>query len=115
MDLLLNAGELHNELTRISWEADTPVFGSSANVSLSGSKFEFEDVEDRLKGGVDLVLGYGRSKYANPYLIGSTIIELPSWKVLRYGGLYEQQVEIVKRHFDVALPPRPTQGSMSLV
>jgi len=115
MDLLMNAGELHNELARLSWESATPLFGSSANKSLAGSKFEVEDVEEELKAGCDLVLGYGRSKYANKYLVGSTILELPSWKVLRFGGCYESQAEFIKRHFRVELPPRPTQGSMSLV
>lgn len=115
MDLLMNAGRLHNELARRSWESATPLFGSSANVSLSGSKFEFEDVEARLKAGVDLALGYGRSKYANPWLVGSTIIELPTWRVLRFGGLWERQQEIVKRRLGVELPSRPTEGSMSSV
>ena len=115
MDLLLNAGAIQDELARLSWESCTPLFGSSANVSLTGSKFELADVEPVLKAGADLTLGYGRSKYANPYLIGSTIIELPSWRVLRFGGCYEQQAQIIKKHFGVDMPPRPTEGSMSLV
>lgn len=115
MDLLLNAGAIHNELARISWESSTPLFGSSANKSLSGSKFELEDVEDELKVGCDIVIGYGRSKFANKYQIGSTIIELPSWKVLRFGGCYEQQAEIIRTHFQVELPSRPKSGSLSLV
>ena len=115
MDLLLNAGALHNELARLSWECSLPLFGSSANKSLSGSKFDLQDVEDDLKAGCDLVIGYGRSKYANDWRIGSTIIELPSWKVLRFGGCYEQQAQIIRRHFAHELPPRPTEGSMSLV
>jgi tRNA A37 threonylcarbamoyladenosine synthetase subunit TsaC/SUA5/YrdC len=115
MDLLLNAGTLHNELARLSWEGSTPLFGSSANKSLSGSKFEVYDVEADLKAGCDLVIGYGRSLYANRWLIGSTIIELPTWKILRFGGCYEQQAEIIRKHFGHELPPRPTEGSMSLV
>lgn len=115
MDLLLNAGAIHNELARLSWESCTPLFGSSANKSLSGSKFELEDVEEELKNGCDIVIGYGRSKYANKYLIGSTIIELPSWRVLRFGGCYERQASIIRKHFKVELAPRPETGSMSLV
>lgn len=115
MDLLMNAGAIQDELARLSLESCTPLFGSSANKSLSGSKFELEDVESELKTGCDIVIGYGRSKYSNPYLIGSTIMELPTWKILRFGGCYERQVEIVRKHFDVELPPRPTEGSMSLV
>jgi tRNA A37 threonylcarbamoyladenosine synthetase subunit TsaC/SUA5/YrdC len=116
MDLLINAGAIQAELTRLSLDACTPLFGSSANISLSGSKFQLDDVEDELKQGVDLALGYGRSRYENRWLIGSTIIELGSWRVLRYGGLYEQQARIIEKTFGVALPPRPDEGaSMSLV
>ncbi len=116
MDLLINAGAIQNELTRLSLDACTPLFGSSANISLSGSKFTLDDVEEPLKNGVDLALGYGQSRYANRWMIGSTIIELGSWRVLRYGGLYEEQARIVQKQFGVELPPRPREGSpMSLV
>ena len=96
MDLLLNAGPLHNELARMSWESATPLMGSSANVSLAGSKFRVEDVEESVRQGCDIVLGYGTSKYINDYGIGSTILELSSWKVLRWGGLFETQAKIIK-------------------
>ena len=114
MDLLLNAGTLHNELARMSWEVATPLMGSSANVSLAGSKFRVEDVEDSVKQGCDIVLGYGTSKYINDHGIGSTIIELPSWKVLRWGGLFEKQAEIVKKRFNVEKTPRPKEGPLTL-
>ncbi|MBU1358412.1 MAG: Sua5/YciO/YrdC/YwlC family protein [Gammaproteobacteria bacterium] len=114
MDLLLNAGPLHNELARLSWESATPLMGSSANVSLAGSKFRLEDVEDSVKQGCDIVLGYGTSRYINDYGIGSTILELPSWKVLRWGGLFERQAEIIKKQFGVELTPRPKEGLLTL-
>ena len=115
MDLLLNAGALHNELARMSWESATPLLGSSANVSLTGSKFVLADVQDSLKNGCDIVLDYGTSPYANDHGIGSTIIELPSWKVLRFGGCFEQQAAIVKERFGVTWPERPLSGPLSLV
>ncbi len=115
MDLLINAGPLHNALARLSWEAGVPLFGSSANKSLAGSKFELDEVEAELKAGCDLVLGYGRSTYANRWAVGSTIIELPGWRVLRFGGCYEQQAAAVRERFGVELPARPLEGSMSLV
>jgi tRNA A37 threonylcarbamoyladenosine synthetase subunit TsaC/SUA5/YrdC len=114
MDLLLNAGRLHNELARLSWESATPLMGSSANVSLAGSKFRVEDVEESVKQGCDIVLGYGTSRYINDYGIGSTILELPTWKVLRWGGLFEKQAEIVKKKFGVELTPRPKEGPLTL-
>jgi tRNA A37 threonylcarbamoyladenosine synthetase subunit TsaC/SUA5/YrdC len=115
MDLLLNAGPLHNALARMSWESASPLMGSSANVSLTGSKFKLSDVQDSLKQGCDIVLDYGTSRYANPYSIGSTIIELPSWKVLRWGGCFDTQSELVRKHFKIDLPPRPMDGRLSLV
>lgn len=115
MDLLLNAGALHNELARMSWESASPLMGSSANVSLTGSKFRLAEVQDTLKNGCDIVLDYGTSQYANDFAIGSTIIELPSWRVLRWGGCFEQQAEMVHKYFGVAWPPRPTDGRLSLV
>jgi tRNA A37 threonylcarbamoyladenosine synthetase subunit TsaC/SUA5/YrdC len=115
MDLLMNAGPLHNELARLSLEAAKPLMGSSANTSGSGSKFRLEAVQERLRHGSDLVLGYGTSRYENAYEMGSTIIELPTWRVLRWGGLFETQAALVERHFGVTLPPRPTQGPWTLV
>ena len=115
MDLLINAGPLHNALARMSWESASPLMGSSANVSLTGSKFKLSDVQESLKQGCDIVLDYGTSRYANDDAIGSTIIELPSWKVLRWGGCFEQQAALVRQHFNVELPPRPREGPLSLV
>ena len=42
MDLLMNAGPLHNEIARLARENGFCVSGSSANVSLTGSKFRLE-------------------------------------------------------------------------
>ena len=36
LDMLLNAGEFHNEMTKQSMELEMPVLGSSANTSLTG-------------------------------------------------------------------------------
>lgn len=115
MDLLLNAGPLHNALARMSWESAVPLMGSSANVSLTGSKFELAHVQESLRHGCDIVLDYGRSRYANPHAIGSTIIELPGWRVLRWGGCFEQQAAIIRKSFGIDLPPRPSSGPLSLV
>lgn len=46
--MLLNAGPLHAVITRLSREAQHPLFGSSANLSLSGTKFRVEDIEPEL-------------------------------------------------------------------
>ena len=115
MDLLMNAGPLHNALAKMSLEQSKPLMGSSANVSSSGSKFKLKDVQTELKEGSDLVLGYGTSRYDNKFGMGSTIVELPSWKILRWGGCFEAQTKIVEKEFGVSWPERPRDGSWTLV
>lgn len=115
MDLLMNAGPLHQELARLSFEASTPLMGSSANRSLQGNKFCLHDIEPEVLDHVDISVDYGRCKYANPYLVGSTIIEMGTRRVLRFGCLYEEIQHIINKQFGIALPNRPTEGSMSLV
>jgi tRNA A37 threonylcarbamoyladenosine synthetase subunit TsaC/SUA5/YrdC len=115
MDLLMNAGPLHDELARLSLAQGKPLMGSSANLSGQGSKFRIEDLEPPLREGPDLVLGYGTSRWINPMGMGSTIIELPSWRVMRWGGCFEQQAKIIEKSFGVTLPPRPEQGPWTLV
>src|SRR5438067_13212280 len=38
IDMLLNAGALHDEIARLAWSRGVPLLGSSANQSLSGNK-----------------------------------------------------------------------------
>jgi tRNA A37 threonylcarbamoyladenosine synthetase subunit TsaC/SUA5/YrdC len=115
MDLLLNAGELHAELARMSLDAGVPLMGSSANRSLTGNKFALHDIEPEVLQQVDINVDHGVCKYANEWLVGSTILEMGTRRVLRYGCCYEQIQALLKREFDLALPDRPTSGSMSLV
>ncbi|MBO9355777.1 hypothetical protein GG851_17465 [Bordetella petrii] len=115
MDLLMNAGPLHRELARLSFESGSPMMGSSANRSLKGNKFELKDIEPEVLDHVDIAVDYGRCRYANPYFVGSTIIEMGTRRVLRFGCLYEEIQAILNKQFGLALPDRPTEGSMSLV
>lgn len=115
VDLFMNAGALHSELARLSLDGSTPLMGSSANLSLQGNKFVFDDIESELLDNVDIAVDYGRCKYANPYFVGSTILELGTHRVLRYGCCYEDIQKILNKEFQLELPDRPLTGSMSLV
>lgn len=115
MDLLLNAGALHGELARLSLESATPLMGSSANRSLTGNKFVLRDIEPEVLGQVDICVDYGKCVYANPYFVGSTILEMVTRRVLRFGTCYEEIQAILQREFSLQLPDRPKSGSMSLV
>lgn len=107
MDMLLNAGRFHNELARLSWEQKFPIMGSSANVSLTGSKFRLEDVEQQVRDAADIEIDYGLVKHHNPELISSTIIDVTTFDVHRFGANYEMISDILKRHFGMTLPEKP--------
>lgn len=89
MDLLMNAGALHDALARQAREREILVVGSSANKSLTGSKFRFEDIDEQVVAAADLCLDYGLSTYRNDQGLGSTIVELPSYRTIRAGCVYD--------------------------
>ena len=62
IDMLLNAGIFHNEITRLSMEREVPVLGSSANTSLAGSKYTLGDVDQPVLEATDILIDGGRSK-----------------------------------------------------
>lgn len=103
LDMLLNAGPLHNEMTRLSHEILTPVVGSSANLSLAGSKFRLEDIEAPVRDAADIEIDGGLSKYHNPDGLSSTIVDLRSYKTVRRGVCYDRICDILLRDFALDL------------
>lgn len=106
LNLLLNAGRLRNRIAEISWEARLPLVGSSANVSLTGSKFAVEDIEPEVLRIADIVVSYGRSKYHNPEGRSSTMIDFRDFSVVREGVCFAQIADVMKREFGVELRER---------
>lgn len=103
IDMLLNAGTFHNEIARQAWEAGTPVFGSSANTSLMGSKYRLADIEPAVLNAADIAFDYGLSKYHNTEGRSSTIIDFADFSVLRVGVVFDRLKEAFKRRFDIDL------------
>ena len=103
LDMLLNAGPLHNEIARQSKHRNVPLFGSSANTSLAGSKYRYSDIEDVVRAAADFHLDYGLSKYANEKGRSSTIIDFRDFTVLRIGVCFDRLVKIFKDRFNVEL------------
>jgi tRNA A37 threonylcarbamoyladenosine synthetase subunit TsaC/SUA5/YrdC len=99
IDMLLNAGALHGEIARLAWQREVPVLGSSANRSLSGSKYRLADVEAAVREEADLVIDYGETKYSHPTGMGSSIIALPSLKPIRKGIKFDEICEIIAERF----------------
>jgi tRNA A37 threonylcarbamoyladenosine synthetase subunit TsaC/SUA5/YrdC len=106
--MLMNAGRFHAEITRLSFEAGYLLFGSSANLSLTGTKFDANDIEPEIKAVADVVIDYGLMKY-HPWRASSTLIDIETCRVHRFGVAYENIASILKRHFRVDLPARPSQ------
>ena len=106
--ILLNAGRLHAELTWLSEKSMFPLFGSSANFSLSGTKFKVEDIEPEIMAIADVVIDHGLQRF-HPYRASSTLLNVETLEVTRFGSCYDDIAYVLKRHFHVDLPPAPTK------
>ncbi|MGI9356529.1 MAG: Sua5/YciO/YrdC/YwlC family protein [Rhizobiaceae bacterium] len=109
MDLLINAGPLHNEIARLARENEFNVSGSSANVSLTGSKFRLEDVQDQVRQAADIEIDYGLVPYHNPDGLGSTIVDLSNFRTIRVGCKYDEIAQIALEECGIDL--RAIMGS----
>ena len=103
LDMLLNAGQMHNEIARQAWQRQMPVFGSSANLSLSGSKYRLGDIDASVRAAADISFDYGLSQYANHQGRSSTIIDFRDFSVIRVGVRFEQLRQAFKDRLDVTL------------
>jgi len=101
--ILMNAGKFHAAITRLSFEENQPLIGSSANRSLSGTKFTVEAIEPEIKAIADVIIDHGLQKY-HAYAASSTLVNVETLDVVRIGSCYENIRYVVERHFGVALP-----------
>jgi hypothetical protein len=107
--MLLNAGPFHREITRLSLERGTLLFGSSANLSMHGTKFRVEDMEPEITAIADLIVDYGLMKY-HLWKASSTLLDCETLQVVRHGSCFENIADILRRHFGVELAPAPRAG-----
>jgi tRNA A37 threonylcarbamoyladenosine synthetase subunit TsaC/SUA5/YrdC len=101
--ILMNAGKFHAAITRLSFQESYPLVGSSANRSLSGTKFTVQDIEPEIKAIADIIIDHGLQKYHN-YAASSTLLNVETLEVVRAGSCYEGIRYVVERHFGVTLP-----------
>jgi tRNA A37 threonylcarbamoyladenosine synthetase subunit TsaC/SUA5/YrdC len=107
LDMLINAGALHDSLAAISLARARPVFGSSANRSLTGSRYRLAEVEAEVRAAAAVELDHGRSRYANPAGLSSTILDFRDFAVLRRGVCFEAIAALLAEQFGVTLEPPP--------
>jgi hypothetical protein len=103
LNLLLNAGRLRTRISCISYEAMTPLVGSSANISLTGSKYRVEDIEPEMIAAADIVIDYGLSRYHNPLGRSSTMLDFRDLSVVREGVCFERIRDVIRDEFDIEL------------
>ncbi len=104
--VLMNVGPLEAEMARLAAEEGQPLFGSSANLTGTGTKFRAVDVQPEIRAAADLVIDYGLAKY-HRYRRSSTMIDFRTMEVVRIGACYELIADVLSRHFGVELPPDP--------
>ena len=103
LDMLINAGQFHDEIARQVRELGRPVFGSSANLSLSGSKYRLEDIDAPVREAADIAFDYGVSRYANDEGRSSTIVDFRDFNVVRVGVCFDRLETAFRDRFDVKL------------
>ena len=104
--MLLNAGPLMDAMADLSFEAGQLVVGSSANLSLHGTKFRAQDIEPQVLNAADIVIDYGLMRWAN-YGRSSTMVNVHDFSVVRYGSCFDLINDVLQRHYDFKLPPEP--------
>ena len=100
--MLLNAGPFHTEICNLSLKEMHPIFGSSANISLNGTKFKIEDIEPEIRNIADIIIDHGLRKY-HYYQQSSTLLNVETFEVVRRGSNYEIIADICSRRFGVTL------------
>jgi tRNA A37 threonylcarbamoyladenosine synthetase subunit TsaC/SUA5/YrdC len=103
LDMLLNAGQFHDAIAEASIARGRAVFGSSANLSLAGSKYRFADVEMPVRAAAAIYFDYGQSKFAHPEGLASTIIDFRDFTVVRIGHCFERLKRAFADRFGVVL------------
>jgi tRNA A37 threonylcarbamoyladenosine synthetase subunit TsaC/SUA5/YrdC len=109
--ILMNAGKFHAAITRLSLKEMHPLIGSSANRSLSGTKFIVEAIEPEIKAIADVIIDHGLQKF-HIYRASSTLLNVETLEVVRMGSCYENIRYVIERHFGIALPP-PAQAPVT--
>ncbi|MDE2198019.1 MAG: Sua5/YciO/YrdC/YwlC family protein [Rhodospirillales bacterium] len=103
--MLLNAGPFHAALTALSFAAGRLLFGSSANLTLSGTRFCVEEIQPDILAIADIVIDHGLQRY-HPYAASSTLLDVETLRVVRHGSCFEDIAYVLHRHFGIELARR---------
>lgn len=100
--MLMGGGPFLETLGRLSWQNNLAVVGSSANISLQGTKYRVDDIEREVLDVADVVVDYGLMRWAC-YGKSSTMLDLRDWRVVRKGACFDLIQDLLARHFGIRL------------
>lgn len=104
--MLLGGGPFLDTLGRLSYENDLAILGSSANLSLQGTKFRATDIEPEIREVADVVFDYGLMRWA-AYGQSSTMLDLRDFSIVRKGACFDLIADLVGRHFGITFAEKP--------
>jgi len=104
--MLLNVGPLEAAISRLAAAEGQALFGSSANLTGTGTRFRVEDIQPEIRSVAECVIDYGLQKF-HRYKRSSTMIDIMTMEVVRIGACYEVIRDVLQRHFAIELPPDP--------
>jgi tRNA A37 threonylcarbamoyladenosine synthetase subunit TsaC/SUA5/YrdC len=105
LNILLNAGALREQIADLSEKAGVLFVGSSANASLTGSKYRLQDIDAVVREAADIEIDYGISKYRNDDGMSSTMIDFSDYRVQRVGVCFDEIARVMKDEFSITLEP----------
>jgi len=103
LDMLINAGPWHTAMAKLAHARGIAVFGSSANRSLTGSKYRLEDIEPEVRAAAAIEIDGGTAKYINDQGKSSTIIDFRTFHLVRRGVCCDQLISIFHDRFGIDL------------
>lgn len=106
LGMLVNAGALVDEISRLATEAGVPMMGSSANLSGQGTKSFAEHIEPEIINAADIIIDYGKRKYSYPRA-SSIMIDFGNVELLRFGACYDVVQDAMKRWYGIEWPNDP--------
>ena len=103
LNLLLNAGVLRTQLASLCWAQGVAIVGTSANLSLSGSRYSVQTIDPAIVRACDVVIDCGVSRYVNTAGQSSTIIDFGTMRLLRQGVCGDAILSLLRSRFGVSL------------
>ncbi|CAG8313647.1 unnamed protein product [Penicillium salamii] len=101
--MLVNAGELAEEVSRLASMEGKVVMGSSANLTGKGTKIVAEDIEPDILRVADIVVDYGKQKFHYPRA-SFTMIDFRTMNVLRYRACHDVIQDSLWRFCGIKVP-----------